>query len=177
MKKEKKKSLYQEIGKLCFASLFTAWEKSLVMVSLKLEYAAWYWAYALSVAPLPAFMLVSPIGSYWHGMKSCYANFGHRCSFLICFFSVLILSPDWESTHLAFLTTIPQTSWVKSNMDMKLLRTCECKMQSFLFLKISCLYKYAWTFAPLTFLPYLLAILKFGCMVDTNKNLLLTKTV
>lgn len=161
-KKKKVLKLRNEQIMFCF-TVCSFEKKSPVMVSLKLEYTASYFAYGLCATPFPAFMLVGPIGSYWQGMKSCYSNFRHRCGFLICFFNVLILPPDWYSTHLAPLTTKPQTSYVKSNTDMKLLRMCEFKMQSFLFLKIGCLYKYPWTsLLSATVLLYLLAILKFG---------------
>lgn len=89
-------------------------------------------------------------------MKSCYSNFRHRCGFLILFFYVFILPLHWQSTHLPSCTTHPQTSYAQSNMDTWLVRTCQLKMQSFIFLKVNCLYKYPWTLFS-SCLPDLLA--------------------
>lgn len=145
------------MSKLCLLPYCLQHEKkSLVIASWKIEPIAWYYAYNLCETQFPTFMLVSPIGSYWQEMKSCYSNFRHRCDLPICFFNLLILPPDWYSTHLASLPSKPQTSYVKFNVDMRLVKTCELKIQSpFFFLNLAA---YASILEPLYF-PHLPALL------------------
>lgn len=58
-----KRSKTKKQQTVCFASLFAALKKSVVMALIQ-GWIARYPAYDLCVTPFPASMLVSPIGSY-----------------------------------------------------------------------------------------------------------------
>lgn len=112
-----------------------AWKRrSLVIASWNTEPTAWSWgsrSLCDAISCLHACQApFDPTDRRW----TPYSNFRHRCDLPICFFSVLILPPD-KIPHTRYLfPTKSQTSYVKSNMDMRLMRTCKLKRQ-FRFLK------------------------------------------
>lgn len=138
--------------------------KALVPPSWKWELTAWYSAYDLCVYHcLPSFLLalLDPIVREWNPLIPISdTNVAFSFASSMCWFCLQMrgLPGNPHTWHL--LPPSPEVL-CKIQYGHKTCKICELKMQSFLFLNISYLYKYPWTFFPLTFLLSLLASLKF----------------